>query len=208
MKKTLKNMLFGGLISSLMLTCLLLASCASTSSSSSFQNIRAVSWPIHQAQLTNLTTWQLKAAMGVHTPAKSGMVMLFWSQTPLSYKARVAGPLGVGGIRIYGQKGQVTLWRSATQKISAATPEALMRRELGWALPISGLYYWVRGIPMPGTRAKVQTNSQGLLTNLYQAGWSIQYKDYQAVNNIALPKQMLLSNQQLQIKIVITHWEI
>ncbi len=184
---------------------LMLASCANMPPST---QLPTMSWSTHQTQLMQLTTWQLKAAMAIHTPTKSGMVMLFWQQHFQNYKARVTGPLGVGGIQISGRKGQVTLWKSATQKISATTPEALMHQELGWALPISDLYYWVRGIPVPKIPAKIQTNSQGLLTNLQQAGWNIQYKDYQTVNNMELPKQLLLTNQQLQIKTVITHWEI
>lgn len=187
------------------LVALLLTACASQQPNTTSI---AKTWTVQKTQLMQLNNWQLKAAMGVHTPSKSGMVTLFWKQKSNRYNARVSGPLGVGGIRIEGRPDQVTLWKSATEKISAKTPEALMQRELGWGLPISDLYYWIRGLPVPHKPTTHLQIHQGLLTQLDQAGWQIQYTDYQSVETMTLPKTLLINGPKLRVKIVIERWQI
>ena len=60
----------------------------------------------------------------------------------------------------------------------ARIPILLLEQTLGLRLPVTGLRYWVRGLPAPGPTALLQTDAAGRLTRLEQNGWVIEYPSY------------------------------
>ena len=43
-------------------------------------------------------------------------------------------------------------------------------------------------------------------TGFTQAGWLIDYKQMQSVNNLAMPYKITVSNEQLKLKLIIDQW--
>lgn len=168
----------------------------------------ALSWPQRQAQLSAIQDWDLKSAMSVQQGKQVTFASLDWQQRGDHYQQQITGPFNLGGVRIVGMPGQVTLWKSENEKISAKTPEQLIQQAFQWQLPISNMYYWVRGLPAPGSSPQEVFDNFHRLTALTQDGWTIEYLAYQRINNIDLPQQMLLISAQLQVKLVIQQWRI
>jgi len=161
-----------------------------------------------QQRLMDLQNWTLSGAISLTQNKKTILSHLVWQQRGLAYQQLLSGPMNLGGVRIIGRPGTVQLWRSAQQVVSASDPESLMQRELGWHLPISNLYYWVRGLAVPHIPAIIERDQTNRTVLLKQQGWIIRYPQYRQFVGLDLPTEILLQGQELQAKMVIKHWRI
>jgi outer membrane lipoprotein LolB len=166
-----------------------------------------LSWPARQKQLNNLKNWNLHSAIGIKNLNQRTAAHVHWQQFENNYILNITSQFNIGGVKIVGDSTGVTLWRSATNKISAQTPEELMYQELGWALPIDNLRYWILGLPAPKLVCTSQFDAYNHLIYLQQQGWQISYSNFISINNIDLPTAILINNSKLQIKVVIKKWE-
>lgn len=161
-------------------------------------------WRERQARLADITQWSLQGR------AASGKLLgwtgnISWRQRGEEFTVRVSGPLGAGGFLATGTLDRVTI-RTEDETVVTENPEALVREAVGWAFPLSGLRYWVLGLPAPATPAKVTVDEQGLLVGLEQSGWRLGYPEYVVVDGLKLPKEIVLYNGENTIEVVIDRW--
>lgn len=158
------------------------------------------------AQLSTITNWNARGSIAIHTQQKGWNASFNWQQQNTSYNIALFGPLGTNHIQLSGNPQQVTL-QTANRRVSASTPEELLRRQVGWNIPVSDLVYWLRGLPGPDSRSRQSYDINNHLVQLTQQGWHIIYLRYTTVNGTDLPNRLLLSNPSLQIRIVISQWD-
>lgn len=198
------------LFSLLSIFTLMLSSCATMTQPPATTAQEKLTWPQRETQLSAIKNWSLHAALGIQQQGQSQFVSLAWAQQGRDYQQTIAGPLGVGAVRIMGSPGHVTFWKSAQQQFVATSPENLMQQQLGWQLPVSNLYYWVRGLPVPRITSSKNFDAENHLVTLQQQGWQINYLAYTDVNGVDLPSQIKLNNPmlQMQVKLVIKQWQL
>lgn len=148
------------------------------------------SWSDRQQQLSALTDWQFRGHAVFKMPERKFSANVYWQQTANTYQVMLFGPLGLGAVNLEGQSGSVRLKDSRGHVYTAENPEALMQQQLGWSLPISSLYYWVRGLPAPGSITHVDYDEYHRISHLEQQGWRIDYLAYQRVQRLELPQDM------------------
>ena len=154
-------------------------------------------------------TWHAWAAQGRFAVQRSDAGFnggFRWRQTENGYDIRLTGPFGQGGVRIQGDGHGVVLVTDDGRHDSAADPERLLARHLGWSLPVSGLRYWVRGEAEPGHPARWQRDAQGRPRRLSQSGWDIAYLAYRAAEGAALPRLVRLVRGEFEVRLVIDRW--
>ena len=84
----------------------------------------------------------------------------------------------------------------------------MLEDAVGWSLPISGLDFWVRGLPHPRTAFSRRLDSKGRARSIRQDGWDIIYRDYRpAPDGLQLPRRMRLVDDAVTFKLVIEHWQ-
>lgn len=190
----------------LSLAFLLLSACATLPAPEAPLN-QQLSWSQRQAQLQPLQQWQLQGLVGIRyqNTAQSANVNL--KQNGNNYHLEIYGPLGADRVILDGQPGSVTLKTSDGQIIHAASPEALLQQRLGWSLPVTNLYYWLRGLPAPQLAAQPTFDRYNHLTSLQQQGWTINYLRYAGINGVDLPTKIQLKNKNLQATIIISQWQ-
>ncbi len=193
-----------------MIVCLMgLASCATMQPASQLPQNQNVTWDSRATSLAKIQSWNLRGMIAIRTPKDSGSATLQWQQQQQNYyHISLFGPLGSHSVEITGRPGNVTLASADGKTFHANSPEELLAQQLGWRLPISNLYYWVRGIPVPGAASQKSFDSYHHLTQLTQNGWSIRYLSYTAVNGVDLPSKIFMDNPQLNVKIIINQWQI
>jgi outer membrane lipoprotein LolB len=152
-------------------------------------------------------SWDIHGAISVQSKNNVQMGNFTWKQINQRYAINIYGPLNLGSIGIQGLPGRVTLFKP-TGSYSAPTPEALMQQQLGWYMPISNMYYWVRGLPAPGKVSRKVRNNSGQLIFLRQEGWNIRFQAFQPVQDMTLPRKIEIENPYLRIKLVITEWNM
>ncbi|ATN75106.1 lipoprotein insertase outer membrane protein LolB [Coxiella burnetii] len=163
-------------------------------------------WAQRYYDLSRISQWNIDGAFSIQQPGKTIIAAYDWQQKGMNYRIRIHSSLDIYSVNISGRPGMVTLWRSPRQHYTASTPEQLMQQQLGWQLPLSNLYYWIRGIPAPGAyQADFDTYTH--LIALQQSGWHICFSQYTTVGSVDLPRTLQLSNGPLAVKIVVKHWQ-
>lgn len=166
-----------------------------------------LTWEQRQQQLNSIQGWTIRGSTSIQHQNKTDMASLTWTQQSRNYNISLFGPLSIGRVSVIGNPNSVTLAQTNKPTASAANPEQLMQKQLGWQLPVSNFYYWVRGIPAPGAH-HTQLDNQNHLIALSQQGWNIRYNGYMTVQGLDLPRTIELTNPKLRIKVVIRNWAI
>lgn len=193
---------------SVLIVCSLVCGCTTFVSPHSETASPPTNWREHTQTLNEIKNWHLSGSISIQHNGKATPASFQWQQNQKDYAITLLGPLGIGRVQIDGTPSLITFQQPNKPLLSAKTPERLMQHQLGWYIPISELYYWVRGLPAPNTPHRKLFDSQHQLARLQQAGWEIQYLSYHSVHNILLPQKMVLTQDQLRIKLVIRAWEI
>ena len=116
-------------------------------------------------------------------------------------------PMGQALARITGDAGGATLSGSDGSELEADDIESLMRRALGWELPVARLAWWVQGGIVPaGVIGEVVRDGEGRLVRLRQDGWRIELAHPPAGGRDPRPGRVALAEDQLRIRIVIDRW--
>ena len=166
-----------------------------------------ISWKKRQAAVYKQRRFIAKGAFSI---AEKGRKPVFanyqWAQNNIGYyRIRVSSALNLFNITILGRPQSVTLWKGTKKQITASTPERLIKREMGWTLPVRNLFYWIRGVAAPGQK-QITTDQYGHLMSLKQNGWSIQFSHYTTVGPFDLPEKIVLQRPTVMITIVVKRW--
>lgn len=153
-----------------------------------------------------LTAFELNGAIAAKNHKKGWTATVNWTQSSSNhYQIRLIGPLGGQTIMIASQGNNVT-YQEGAKKISSANGTDLLQKQTGIRLPVSNLYYWVRGIKAPGTVTAEKHNKNGELELLKQGGYTITYGQYTNAFGNQLPSKIRLDGHDVMIKLIIKNW--
>lgn len=164
---------------------------------------------VRNQNLANLQDFEAVGKVGFSDGKQGGNANIVWEQHPQSYQIRLYGPLGSNTVQIKGESNRVSLTRTDGKIITASTPEALVRQELGWVIPVSGLRYWLRGLPAPGAAPKeMLLDNSNRLWQIDQQGWNIEYQAYKSIDGRDVPYKLLLTNGSIRLKFIFDRWSL
>ena len=165
-------------------------------------------WQLHAEALSRLRSWSLHGTLAVRpSGGDASRVTMRWRQSPDSYLVRFMGPLGVGLFEVEGSATAVEARFPDGRRVHAVSPEALLEQEIGWSVPLLGLRYWIVGAPVPdGAPSKMELDDQGRLARLEQAGWTVVYERYGALDGLSLPERIRFSNESVDATVVVRRW--
>jgi outer membrane lipoprotein LolB len=191
-------------ISLILISSIFLISCASTQRA----KIGHVAWKQHAASITKIKNWHMTGRIAFNDSKEGANANFIWQQFGDGFKLEVFGPFGAERVTIFGTPNKVTLISHDGTKSTARTPEQLLNKKLGWHIPISGLQYWIMGIPEPDIKiTKYTLNKEGLLKTLSQQSWVANYFEYQILSGEILPGKITLNNHNLKVKVAIRSWK-
>lgn len=161
-----------------------------------------------QARLLKINTFYARGAFSlVQSGEKPILANYTWQQSGQSaYDIRVFSPLNLFNIQLIGQPDSVKLIRSSKESLQASSPDRLLKKSMGWNLPVRNLYYWIRGASAPGERSFTQ-DAFGHLAILKQNGWRIEYSHYTKQGAVDLPGKLILTRPNLRLSIVVKAWK-
>lgn len=181
---------------------LLLAGCAS---------VPPAPPPVRPAQ-AEISSFALTGRIAVRYDGKRSSAGVHWKHETASDEILLLAPLGQTVARVtrsmpFPQQQLYTL-DAEGRHYMAGDSESLTEQVLGWRLPMSGLSYWVLGLPMPGEAFSSERADNGQLSLLRQDGWTIRYTRYAAETADSLPLRIALQRDNLKIKLLIDEWQI
>jgi outer membrane lipoprotein LolB len=161
-------------------------------------------WTARRAQLEQISHFTVQGRASVSGPT-SGTANLIWHQAPEEFDMHLAGPLGVGAMSLAGDSHEVRV-RAKNRSFVTNDPEGSLRENLGWALPLAGLRYWILSLPSPKSDFDVKLDASGLPQTLTQDGWALSYTDYVETQKIELPRRIVLSRDDVKIRVIVDAW--
>jgi len=173
-----------------------------TEPSTSAQKLRAQ----HLEQLAAIQQFSMQGRIGVQTNGKGFSGSLQWQHNTAEDDINLYSPLGSQVASIKKNPDQVVLKDSSGKSFSATDAETLTEETLGWKLPLTGLADWAIGRPTKSPIQNSTWNEQGLITNLDQDGWKIEYDNYEQQGAYMLPGKIFLKSDQLNLKLLVEKW--
>lgn len=168
-------------------------------------------WQAHVRQMAGVTAWDIRGRIAIQTEDNGGQADLFWQQQSSDhYDIKLVLPFGGGTTVLQGRDYGVVLISSDGQRIYEDNPDQLLASIQGWEFPVSGLVYWLRGMPVPGHGSRlIHWNQDGYLELMEQDGWRIEMKGYKQVGNYHLPRKLFLNrldDHELDVRLVFRQW--
>lgn len=193
----------------LTLASLFLGACASHQPATNHPENKTQTAKSRQVDLATIKNWYVKGSIGVKNEQDAWSASIYWKlRNKNNYTLQLFGPAGMGTLKIVSAGNKVTLTNNKNETFNAPSSETLLEQQTGWYLPLSNMYYWVRGIAVPNMPAKTTYDQYHHLTTLEQQGWDIQYLRYTSVDGVDLPSKIFMTYQKLGVKIVISSWQL
>lgn len=173
------------------------------------ESLKLENWRANREKIIKLDKWKLKGRIALSMKRQAWSASLQWEQQQQNYKLRIIAPLGQGSLELQGDNHGVTMQTSKDRVLYAHDPETLLKKSFGWSVPVSGLKYWVRGIPVPDKRIKkLFLDDRGRVRELEQSGWQVNYSGYSSQGSVDLPGKIVMENGRLKLRLVIRNWAI
>lgn len=184
----------------LLLACAaLLAGCVTLRDHSAMPSALPNTWDERRGELQSLGRFELQGRLAVASGEEGFSAALRWSQRPDRARLEVDGPLGVGGVRVDLEQGQL---RDEAVRVA-------LEQRLGFALPLDSLRYWILGVPDPARAAEEQKNTDSpTLAALTQDGWTVLFTRYARVDgsDYELPQRIEVTRESVRVRLLIERW--
>lgn len=165
-------------------------------------------WAARRAALAALQDWTLNGRVAMRDGHDAWSAGVHWAQRRDAYHVSLYGPLGQGVMQMSGDPGGGVLRLSDDKVLKSSNMEDLLYREVGWRIPVDGLRYWARGLPVPHAPRHFAFDAKGRLVWLEQFGWRVSYRRYTTVDNLLLPQRIDITRRKLTVKLVVDRWDV
>lgn len=166
-------------------------------------------WTARQQALSILDSWDVHARAAIKLEGAAYNVGIRWQRQADKSTILLEAPFGQGVIRIEsGADGTYQLRLPDGRVFVRDSAETLLEDMIGWSLPVSGLGYWIRGLPRPESAYTPVLDPQGRARSISQDQWMISYIDYFAPDGVRqLPRRVRLVSDQVTFKMIIERWQ-
>lgn len=151
----------------------------------------------------NIVDWQLSGKVGLRGDKLAESAYINWTQCGGDYTIKLTGALGQGAAQIFHQ-GDNTELRLRDRVVQGSDAQALLTEQLGWPIPVDQLVYWVRGLPAPNTRFRINAEANGF----NQLGWQLYYPRTTAAAAYTLPEKVVAYHPKLNVTLIIRDWRL
>lgn len=192
----------------------MLAGCATTTQPAPdgvSDGVKANNWKKRQLILAALPSWNLIGRASVTYRGDNWPFGIEWQQfTPVRYNMNIKHPLTQNTVADVVKDANSVSLTANGRTYQDNSAERLIENHLRVRLPVDGMQYWVLGTSAPGYPvSSVKLDGLGRPVSLEQAGWTIQYSDYQKRKIDALPGLIKVSRstpQPVQVKMRVRQW--
>lgn len=164
---------------------------------------------IPPANVDAITQWQASGRVGIRTSQDAISGNFNWQHNPEDFSLVISGPFGQGTTKISQDVNQLVTLEYKDTKVSGDSPETLLEQHFGWQFPVTQIAFWARGLAEPNSAAAFSYNVETqLLEQLIQDGWTVNYKEYQDVLGLQLPRKLQAIKAPFRVNLIINDWTI
>ncbi len=157
-------------------------------------------------RLKDLASWQFSGRLFIKEPGHAWHLGVKWQQEGSSYQILLRSALGQGLASIRQMPGAATLILPDQPPLLGRSADVLLEQAFSWRIPAARLRYWVLAIDHPVGGAEVRLDDQGLISDLRDGEWRVNYRRYQEVAGIKMPRLIVVNRNGIELRLVIDHW--
>jgi outer membrane lipoprotein LolB len=187
----------------LVLSLTLLSACAGTGVRPSAAAAEA-SQAARELALAGRQQWAFTGRVALANGDNGGSGRIEWTQDGDDFDIRLSAPITRQSWRVVREHGLVRLEGLEGGTREGEDAEALLLEATGWRLPVAAMAAWVRGLRGPG-QATVTGDPLGLPASLAQAGWQVEYREWDAATP-PLPRRIYATKGQASVRLVVEQW--
>jgi outer membrane lipoprotein LolB len=154
-----------------------------------------------------LDRFVLEGRLAVRGPDEGFSARVSWRHEPANDDITLSSPLGQAVARLRADPAGARLTTADHGSFEAENLEALSRQVFGQDLPLSAMPRWALG-RTGSAAASVERDELLRLTRQSDAGWLIEYPEYESMRADALPRRIRMGNGEVDLKLAIDRWEI
>jgi outer membrane lipoprotein LolB len=139
---------------------------------------------------------------------EGGSGSLTWTQDGDHYDFVVRAPITGRSFRLRGGPDGAELDGLKGGPVHGRNAQRLLRRALGWQVPVEQLRAWVRGLRAPGSRAQLAFDREGLPSQIVQDGWTVRYPDWFAEQTPPMPRKVYAERKPYRVRVAIESWTL
>jgi outer membrane lipoprotein LolB len=162
-----------------------------------------------EQQLAGADHWTLQGRLSISDGnGGGGSGSLTWKQDGERYTFEIRGPAISGAnFRLTGGPEGALLEGLREGPLRGPDAEALMRKALGWEVPLSDLRAWVLGLRADSGAAELDFGADRLPSLLLQDGWTVDYREWDATHQPPLPKKVFAQKLPYKVRLSIESWQ-
>lgn len=156
--------------------------------------------------LEQLEQWQAQGRLAAAVAGSGGSGSFIWQQHRDHSFVQLAGPAGLGAMRLTLEGGDLSIETGDGRKLQAAAAMAELEKRLGASIPTDKLRYWMLGRPAPGEHHWLNESSSTPV--LEQDGWHIEYQQFIDEAGIKLPVRFNATTAAARLRVVVDRWQL
>ncbi len=162
---------------------------------------------MREQMLAHADRWTLSGRLGVSSDRDGGSGSFRWVQDGERYEFELRGPLASKSFRLSGGPDGALLEGLDGGPVRGPDAEALMRRALGWDVPLRDLRAWVLGLRADTGPAELSFGTNRLPSLLRQDGWVVDYRQWDTNRQPPLPTKVFAQRPPYKVKLSIDTWQ-
>lgn len=158
--------------------------------------------------MAHTTHWTLAGRLGVSDAHDGGSGGFTWTQNGDQYRFVFRTPITGRSFELRGGPDGAVLEGLDGGPLHGPDAEALMRRALGWEVPMRDLRAWVLGLRADSGPAELAFGANRLPSLLTQDGWSVDYRAWDTARQPPLPTLVFASRPPYKVRLSIESWDL
>lgn len=158
--------------------------------------------------LAHADHWVMQGRLGVSDGKDGGSGSFSWTQAGERYDFVLRAPITGKSFRLSGGRGEALLEGLDSGPMRGADAESLMRKALGWEVPLHDLRAWVLGLRADSGAAVISFGENKLPSLLQQDGWAVDYRAWDTSRQPALPTKVYAEKPPFKVKLSIESWQL
>jgi outer membrane lipoprotein LolB len=162
----------------------------------------AGSWVAPQSVPMN---WSFDARLAISNGKDGGSGRLHWEQQGEFYTISLRAPISGQSWLLSGDRSHARLEGVRPHAVLGTSAQELLRRELGWELPVGEMKSWLFGVGF--TRAAViEADASGKPASVLDGPWQLSYRDWSDASGISVPSRIIAKKPPYQVRLAIQRW--
>jgi len=162
---------------------------------------------MREQSLAHADHWVLQGRLGVSDGKDGGSGSFSWTQNGDQYEFVLRAPITGKSFRLSGGADGALLEGLEPGPLRGPDAEALMRKALGWEVPLRDLRAWVLGLRADSGPAELSFGTDRLPSLLQQDGWAVDYREWDGSRQPPLPKKVYAEKLPYKVKLSIESWQ-